>query len=188
MKKPLTLIVLIALTPALSCLAQDNDVNLPQDTAITFSEVVNAKGVSQADLYIRARDWLNYNTVGLRIQDGRNGELSARGTVIGTATFRFLGSHRLPASFAFIINVWVKDGRYEYQVTNVYNTTINGTAVNGVLGELFTTTQWPVDLPGYGHNKTNEAYQTAKDSFRSIEVVMVSSLKAAMTQPSTPNF
>jgi hypothetical protein len=48
MKKLLTLIACVALSPALSCLAQDNNVNLPQDTAITFAEIVNANGVFQA--------------------------------------------------------------------------------------------------------------------------------------------
>ena len=191
MKKLLCTISLVVIAAA-SCFAQDNTpdnmVVPPQDTAISFSEAVNVNGVSKEELFTRARDWLNLNMASLRIQDKTDGELGARGTVLGQATVRFLGSHTIPATFAFLMTVWVKDGRYMYTVTNVFNTSLNGSPGNGTFGELFTSKVCSVSIPGYSQSKLNEAYQTAKDSFAGIEAGMADSFKAAMTEPSTPNF
>lgn len=167
-----------------------------QDTAVSYSALVNINGISQQELYIRARDWLSSNLQSIQIQDKETGELSGKGIAEGKVTFRILGSHNANAIFTFNENIWVKDGRYTYSITNINNTSItyaNSTSTarddfSSPVGILYTSEHSKVKVLGLSRTKSDETYQSAKSAFNEIAQALIASLSSGMQKQSTPDF
>lgn len=193
MKNILFMILFLA---AINCFGQQDAVMPQQDTAISYSGTVNAEGATREELFIRARDWLSNNLQGLQIQDKETGELGAKGLTEGTVTFRFLGTHTANATFSFNANIWVKNGRYMYSITNINNTAItydNSTItsrddMNSPVGVLYTSKHSKGKVLGLTQARSDETYQSAKNEFDKIAKGLISSLIGALVMPSTPNF
>jgi hypothetical protein len=183
------LLFIILLTAATECFGQ-------QDTAISYSDLVNINSVSKQELYIRARDWLSNNLQSIQIQDKETGELSGKGIAEGKVTFRILGSHSANAIFTFNENIWVKDGGYMYSITNINNTSItyaNSTStarddLSPPVGILYTSEHSKAKVLGLSRTKSDETYQSAKSAFNEIAQELIASLNAAMQRQSTPEF
>jgi Domain of unknown function (DUF4468) with TBP-like fold len=158
------------------------------DTALAYTETVNINGVAKDALFIRARDWFSNNLQRLNIQDKETGELSGAGRLDGPITIHLLGARSGTATFTFLLNIWVKDGRYKYVITNINNADVNGTNTNGVFGPLYTSRHCMVKGLGLSQSKLDEAYQSAKDGFDQEVKLLIAALKASMAVESTPDF
>jgi len=181
---------------ATQCFGQKNAAIAQPDTLLAYTGVINVDGVPKDELYIRARDWMGSNLQGLQIQDKLTGELSAKGVTEGNVTFRFFGSHIANATFSFTANIWVKDGKYMYYITNVNNTAItydNSTVTAkddnaSAVGLLYTAKTAKGKILGLNQTRSDEIYQSAKTEFDKIEADMVASLTAGMQGSTTPDF
>jgi hypothetical protein len=191
------IIIFILMLTATKCFAQQDTTHAsPADTAISYSGIINIDGVSKEELFIRARDWCSANLQSLQIQDKETGELSAKNAVMGTITFRLLGSKKANAGFNFDINIWVKDGRFLYSVANINNTAITyadkTTSVRDDLespiGLLYTSKHAKSKVFGLSQTKSDETYQSAKDAFDKIIKELIASLQSFMQKKSTPDF
>lgn len=54
----------------------------------------------------------------LQIEDKETGELAGKGTMEVQFIIKYLGERSYPSDVDFKMNVWVKDGRYKYQITD----------------------------------------------------------------------
>ena len=94
-----------------------------QTKHITYQEVVQVPGVSQADLYARAAAWVahTYNTADQVTQHPETGELAIEGR--RTVTLRTTYANVLRGSYAGVVHhtltIYVKDGRYKYVLTDL---------------------------------------------------------------------
>ncbi|HEX4373974.1 MAG TPA: DUF4468 domain-containing protein [Puia sp.] len=190
------ILIFILMLTATKCFAQQDTLHVSQDTLISYSGIINIDGVSKEELFIRARDWCSNNLRSLQIQDKEIGELSAKNTVTGTVTFRLLGAKKANAGFNFDINIWVKDGRLLYSVTNINNTAITYADkttsarddLESPIGLLYTSKHAKSKVFGLSQTKSDETYQSAKDAFDKIIKELIASLQSFMQKKSTPDF
>ncbi|WP_461491001.1 DUF4468 domain-containing protein [Pontibacter sp. HJ8] len=120
------ILLLLALLPLFS-FAQSTP---PRDESgkIVYSEVVPVEGLSQQELYSRARAWFatTFNSANDVIQMDSKEE----GTIIGNGiTDLDIGNSKQKVHFT--LSLQFKDGRYKYEITNIayqgnYNPSIPG--------------------------------------------------------------
>jgi hypothetical protein len=95
----------------------------PASQLITFQDVVQVPGISQADLYTRATAWAarTYNLPGQITPHPETGEIVIKGQQI--VTLRTIYADVLRGSYAGVVRhtltIYVKDGRYKYVLTNL---------------------------------------------------------------------
>ena len=95
----------------------------PQTNLITYQEVVQVPGMSQADLYARAAAWVahTYNTTDQVTPHPETGELAIKGR--RTVTLRTTYANVPRGSYAGVVHhtltIYVKDGRYKYVLTDL---------------------------------------------------------------------
>lgn len=95
-----------------------------QDTAVTFTEIVQVESATKDELYQRGRLWFA-STFGdskavFEIQDKETGELVGKGIVKGKSAYRALGKDWITTyCYSFMLRIVVKDGRYKYDVTHI---------------------------------------------------------------------
>lgn len=92
------------------------------DTAISYSEVINVDNANKDVLFSRARAWFNntfkdYKSV-IAIEDKENGELSGKGLMHFNVIWEYMGKTALPVDVEFQISVKTKDGRYKYDFSD----------------------------------------------------------------------
>lgn len=114
-----SLLLILFLIPGI-CTSQE--LSFDEDTEkIIFTEVVEVTEVKADELFSRGRQWFaeSYKSANnvLQMDDARNGKLIGKAfntikanTYIGTETF---------VKMWYTIKVFVKDGRYKYEVTDI---------------------------------------------------------------------
>ena len=120
--------------------------NFPIDTAtgkIKFSEVVYLDSIPKATLYTKAREWFvrtfKSSKVVLELEDKEAGKLIGKGdfTAITEESMNdneFIKKKGLVSkelrekknkgevgSVSFIVSIYIKDGRYKYEITDLYH-------------------------------------------------------------------
>jgi hypothetical protein len=106
--------IIIALLLCNSAFAQ-----LPIDSTthlITYTGIVQANG-TQSELYSRAREWFakTYNSAQSVIQMDNNSE------IVGKALMQVYDKGKC-GFINYTISVFFKDGKYKYEITNLYHT------------------------------------------------------------------
>lgn len=148
----------------------------PETGLIHFSEVIQAPGVSDKELYNRARDWFttHYRSVEfvatLQVDDWEAGKLTgnARIPVVLNPQGGLSGVY----SLYHLVRVQVKEGRFKYEVTNFTHSVLRGVS---------TDIRISVPLEGFmarkGINKTWVVRTHQEVS------ALIASLKKAMATP-----
>lgn len=113
------LIILIALSKI--SYAQ---ISLPIDSAtnkVSYSEVIQVDGVSKDELFTRARTWcaktFTSNKDALQMDDRQAGRLIANGSSIQRFQYTITS---IDFWLKYSLSIAVKDGKYRYEVTNIY--------------------------------------------------------------------
>lgn len=119
-------------------------VRFPFDTAsgkITYSEVVEVKGQTAQQLYLRAKEWyarvFNSGKAVIDLDDNVNFKLIGKGQT--AFVFKNTLGGEPGGEIHYSITLMAKDGRYKYIITDIYH---NG---NGKLdsGGLVEAEKWP---------------------------------------------
>ena len=109
-----------------------------QNNRIVFSEVIQVDGVSKKELFNRARKWFadyyNSSETVIDLEDKESGILIAK--PLGYANIPYILGFTAVKMF-YTINIYVKDGRYKYEITDIINETD------------------PSEFNGYRSSKTN---------------------------------
>src|SRR5690606_17454969 len=117
MKKLLLFIMLIV---SGSAFAQSNEIPWDENGEVTFTEVVQVEGVDAADLYTRAKLWFTetYNSSKdvIQMDDKEAGVIVGKGLSKLYIDFK---SVQVPANMLYTVKVYLKDGRYKYEITDI---------------------------------------------------------------------
>lgn len=113
---------------AVHVIAQNETLQLPIDTTtkmITYTDVVNVDtSISKQELYSRAREWFakayNSSQSVIQMDDKENGKIV--GKALTQVYHKSLGSNYPSGHINYTISIYLKDGRYKYEVTNFYHT------------------------------------------------------------------
>lgn len=92
-----------------------------QKPALSFTEVIQVDSASKSELYRRAKlsivnVFIDANEV-LQIDDKEEGQLVAKGVIPYTPHF-LMGQDLAKGTISFVIKIYVKEGRYKYEITD----------------------------------------------------------------------
>jgi len=91
---------------------------------LSFAEVVKVQDVKKDNLYLRARNWFlktyNVGTNVITLQDQANGELVGDAMILHSESEIFNPNMCAAGKIHYTIHIWVKDGRYKYDISNFY--------------------------------------------------------------------
>src|SRR5258708_6037170 len=141
-----------------------------KDSIVTYIGVVKIDSASKSDLYNAARQWFNYTFKDsksvLQIQDKDAGQLSGKAASRGFFSSKVFGvSKKYPASFEFSIDIWVKDGKYKYQIFNIDNYQ-TGKGNGPGLGILTSSETCPKKYPMTTKKRMNSSWASIKEAFQ----------------------
>lgn len=113
---------------AIIAAAQSDKPNMPIDSLtnrITYTEVVYVDStINKLELYSRAREWFaktyKSSTNVLQMDDKESGKLV--GKALMHVYHRALGSDYKSGYVNYTISVYLKDGRYKYEITDFFHT------------------------------------------------------------------
>jgi len=127
MKRLIILLVIILLSgcvPLESNKIQDQPSGI-NSQELAYTEIIQVPGAKKKDLYLRARDWFMktfyVGTNVMKIQDPENGELVGYSTIIHEESTVFNPYQCAAGTVHYTIHVWVKDGRYKYDISRFYH-------------------------------------------------------------------
>ena len=126
MKSLLTVLVVSLLSVV--TFAQKETPNLPIDSTtkmITYTEVVHVDtSINKLESYSRAREWFakqyKSSTNVIQMDDKESGKIV--GKALMQVYHRALGSNHPSGYINYTISIYLKDGRYKYEITNFYHT------------------------------------------------------------------
>jgi hypothetical protein len=126
MKYFLTTFTVLLLT--INANAQKETPDLPIDSVtkmITYTEVVNVDtSLGKLELYSRAREWFakayNSSQNVIQMDDKESGKIV--GKALTQVYHKALGSNYPSGHINYTISIYLKDGRYKYEITNFYHT------------------------------------------------------------------
>lgn len=155
-----------------------------QDSIITFTDVIQIEGATKEQLFIRARQWFNQSFKDarnvIRVADKETGEVLAKGIIRSQHWYKALGSEsKTPVSYFADIEVYVKDGRYKYKLTNFTNTEVGYYIYSGPL-----TTSKVYPIKGYRSKEIMNRIWVSQQEELSISVgEIIAGLKESMKKP-----
>lgn len=125
--KQILLISAVTLLSISAGFSQKETPNLPIDSTtfkITYSEVVYVDSlVNKQELYSRAREWFakayKSSTNVIQMEDKENGKIV--GKALLEVYHKALGSNYPGGYINYTISIYVKDGRYKYEITDFYH-------------------------------------------------------------------
>ena len=180
--------------------SQENYIPTPNDTTISYSDVILESGVNKAELFIRARDWCANYLQGIKIQDKATGEIFGYSKAVDTTKgFLWSGTRDVISTFGFQVHIWVKDGRCLYLISNINNISnisanptarvaeLNSGDIPYFLGPLLLR-QNHDKISGFNQEKLNKNYELIKATFDKIAASFAISLSQNLAVSSTPNF
>ena len=159
-----------------------------KDSLLTYSAVVMVDSATKTQLFERARLWFADYFVSskavLEIIDKENGELVGRPILTCNYEFKILGTKKnYPLDVNVMIRVKVKDGKYKYEVYDLYDKTYFGTWV--------TSDVCPKEIEMVRKSKADDMWMSAKKGMNVKVNELASSLNSYMNKKgsiSTDNF
>jgi hypothetical protein len=107
--------------------AKDVPVVFPLNEAgkIVFTEVIEMPNITKDALYTRAYEWFakafnSANNV-IQMQDKENGKIVGKGSFGDINVSVVLGMATVYGNVKFTISIYLKDGKYKYEVTDFYH-------------------------------------------------------------------
>ena len=162
-----------------------------RDSAIKYSEVVVVEGATKEQLYQKARAWFNdafkSSKDVIQIQDKETGELAGKGIMTSTVIFKYLGERKYNASYNFSMKIFVKDGKYKYELTDFDNYEVAENKVTA-LGIITSAAECPVKWSMVSQKKMNEVWTSAKENLQLKIEPFLASLKKTMSASVSNNW
>jgi len=97
--------------------------NIFSQNELIYSEVIKVdSNISKSELYNRAKTWFvtTYNSSNdvLQLDDKENGQLIGRAIIKYKSKRTYMGSDLTIGYIKYTIKIFVKDGRYKYEISN----------------------------------------------------------------------
>lgn len=150
--------------------------------ALTYTDVVQVDSISKSQLYNRARIWFatTYNSANDVIQIENKDE----GEIIGKAIMKYnpnvnFASEQTKGNIKYTIKIYVKDGRYKYEITDFIHDPYGNHFGKSSVGLITTEEECPNPKPkpkGWSNKVWKDIKTQIEDNINSI----LSSLKEGM--------
>ena len=154
-------------------------------TPLLFSEIVEVSGATKDELFIRGREWFNENFKSakevLQIADKESGELSGKGIMTVDYVLKYMGTHTYKNNVNFQMSIWVKEGKYKYEMTDFVTSSSDKTYSFGLITSSDETN---VKIPMYSEKKINEMYLSVKQNTVIKAQSLIEDLKIKMSKNS----
>ncbi|GAB4199695.1 MAG: DUF4468 domain-containing protein [Bacteroidia bacterium] len=151
---------------------------------LAYTEVVQVDSVSKNELYNRAKVWFatTYNSVNDVLQIDNKEE----GMLIGKAIMKyepnvFTGSEQTKGNIKYTIKIFVKDGRYKYEITDFIHDPYGNQYGKSSMGLITTDKECPNPKPmakGWSNKVWNDIKSQIEDNVTSL----INSLKQGMSK------
>jgi hypothetical protein len=166
------LLVLIFIMP--TCLINAQEV-------LTFTDVVQEENVSSDNLYNRAKLWFasaykSSNDV-LQVENKQEGMLIGKGAISYNSTF-LSGMNTTVGNVNYLIKIFVKDGRYKYEVTDFIH---HGASAS--FGLLTTDENYPRNTKKMALKWENRVWNDIKNQVNLEVSSLIPSIKEGMRKP-----
>lgn len=130
------------------------------DSALVFKAVVTVDSATKYQLFDRARTWFadyyKNSKALLQISDRESGELMGKPIISTTYNYRYFGAdHKTPLDINATIRVVVKDGKYKYEIYDLYDSYL--------FGAFTTENNCPKKLPMTKQSKADGMWRDAKN-------------------------
>ena len=159
--------------------------NVFSQEQLKFSQIVDVSGVDKNELFMRGREWFNEHfkssKADLQIVDKVSGELAGKGVMDVAYSFKYLGERNCTAEVSYQMNVWVKEGKYKYEMTNFIILGTNGNINFGLITTSDVTTKAYI---GLSQKKINEMYLSIKQGTEKKAKQLIEVLKQKMSMAS----
>ena len=159
---------------------------VPGQVPLTYTEIIQVNSISKNELYNRARLW--FTTVYNSAKDVLQMDNKEEGQIIGKAIISyypkvFVGSETTKGRINYTIKIFVKDGRYKYEITDfVHHPDASGSGPNsGNLGLITTDKEYPNAKSA--HNWYNKVWSDIKNQIEHNILPLIVSLKEGMNKP-----
>jgi len=157
------------------------------DTVITYSKVNTIDSVSKSEIFSRAQTWFNITFKSskdvLQISDKDAGHLAGKGW--GVMNFQQkagLGINQtISTKLNFNIDVWVKEGKYKYIITNIDATDQSSAKYH--YGILTSAKEMPVKMYLVGTKRSNDFWAKLKSEAQIYVGNLSKSLEDHMMKP-----
>lgn len=161
------------------------------DSIITYTEVVPAEGISKEVLFQRARAWVNdafkSSKDVTQIQDKETGEIAGKAILRSVIDLHAFGKRAYPADYNFTFKIFVKDGRYKYEIGNFDNYRLADERTKP-FGVLTSTGSAPLKHPMVSQKNMDDSWHSAKVHVEGEILPLIQSLKSAMQKPLSTDF
>jgi hypothetical protein len=154
-----------------------------QETMI-YTEVIQNDSVSQNELYNRAKLWFAtaYNSANDVLQIDNKEE----GQIIGKAVMKYnpiviSGSEQTKGIIKYTIKIFVKEGRYKYEITDFIHDAYGNQYGKSSMGLITTEKECPNPKP-MAKSWSNKVWDDIKSQIAENMTLLISSLKEGMTK------
>lgn len=185
--KNLFIFSVLTLLSVSTAFGQTETLNLPIDSLtnkITYSEIVYVDSLAnKQELFSRVREWFakayKSSTNVIQMEDKENGKIV--GKALLKIYFTALGMQQDGGYINYTIAIYIKDGKYKYEITDFYHT---GIYVNSSVGKQPDGGACEIlikEKKGFWGNSYKRTYERYIFQMDENIKALVSDLKAAMT-------
>lgn len=155
-----------------------------KDSALSFSGIVEVNGATKAELFSKARQWMNETFKDskevIQIADKESGEIAGKGIMQSYYVFKTFGKEKPnPVMYDFSIGIYVKDGKYKYEFTSFKVEKNSYTSYGGYL--MTTATKSPQRLAMYSQERSDGLWRSMKENLTITVNKFIEDLKEAMS-------
>lgn len=165
-------LIILTLFLTINCTAQE---------LLKYSEVIKLDStITKDELYSRARHWFavtfkDANSV-LKSESKAEGELIAKPLIKYSQSF-LSGSSGTGGVIEYTVSIYLKDGRYKYEITNFYHRSYSEIS----LGYIYSDDEYQGEIPIlYTKNWFNRVYKDIKSNITEEVNSLIPSLKNSM--------
>lgn len=155
-----------------------------KDSALSFSGIVEVNCATKAELFSKARQWMNETFKDskevIQIADKESGELAGKGIMQSYYVFRTFGKEKLnPVLYDFSIGIYVKDGKYKYEFMDFKVEKNSSTTYGGYV--MTSATKAPEKLGFYSQERSDGLWRSMKENLTVTVNKFIEDLKEAMS-------
>ena len=175
MKKTLALTIAIITVMTMTVFGQEQ---------LTYTEVIQSDSTSKNVLYNRAKLW--FTTVYNSSSDVLQMDNKEEGQIIGKAIMKynptvFSGSEQTKGTIKYTIKIFVKDGRYKYEITDFIHDPYGNQYGKSSVGLITTDEECPTPKP-MAKKWSNKVWRDIKNQIENNMTSLIASLKQGMTK------
>lgn len=153
---------------------------------LTFTAVVQAEGASKDELFVRAQAWFattfKCGKCVIQTSDKEAGQVIGKGAFEFHSGNNFFGPDGLEGWVTYTVKVFLKDGRYKYEITDF---THESSAIKYPISVGLVTTD--ENYPGIKHMQKffNKRWKKLKDDCETQAKTLIESLSKVMASPAS---